>query len=732
MRCQPACSLSSSALDELSRVPPPPSTVTRGRASDDEGGYGSSGESAGESSSMEADSICSLDTFPRLNIGRVRPRTASSMAINLGPLRWRLPQAVWRRRRRRRRRHQHRHQQQQLHTTSSGGEYRLPRSLRPSSMFHLRLRYSGVPGSSGNHNKQTHRGSGACGLQGGRLVGGDRAGSVCSCCVDDPADVPAGAAADMAETEPVCGDRGLEPENDGTATAAAAAAAAVGRAPFPFSPSLSSLGIGAEPRHYFCFASHLAQVLSPLTTAPPAPGTERIMPATAAAAIVAAGARRASNSSCRCAQPGGTRAAMTPCLQCYFRSSVVPRRGKFVHTLAGPVLDLASYPASAPLLGSSWPSLSSTSTGPTATTNQSSSGAQQSSGALSVPTDPRTSTDTRGSMDSVMQIRLHTRPRNSVVAVAKGSSDASAVNSHYSANPAAPSRPLTANAETSSSAASITATGRPALDQVRGEQLELPRLRQPLLASPGRRLAAAVSLISSLASELPPDEAAALDSPLRPPSPVSCSASDASFVSLGDPASPSTHSLCSLGGHRTAPASPGRSSLRAPSGSLRRRSKHHYHHPAYLRLVRAASATDGLTQLPSPPAASSAASTSTGSSASLRSADTALPAVPPTPQSETAHRSMLDHERDHCQIDQLLGESNHLLLSGVECAPSHAFVRRPVTAPGNQQAPTPLLGALAAATTPFGQARAGRRSVSNIPPPLALDGLRRPFDVLAK
>ncbi|KAJ2768820.1 hypothetical protein IWQ56_002791, partial [Coemansia nantahalensis] len=578
-RRQPTYSLSSSALDELSRVPRPPSTSTRGPDSDGDDGSerdSSSAKSAG-GSSMEADSICSLDTFPRLNIGRLRPRTASVLAIQLGPLRWRLPHAVWRRRRRRRRRQQ----QQQLHAKGSGGEYRLPRSLRPSSMFHLRLRYSAMPGA--NHNKQTHRGSfapAAAALMRGGLPGGTREESLCIC-ADAPADGRAGGPA--ADGGPGLGN-------------AAGLTVVASRMPFPFSPSLSSLAVGAETRHCFCFPSHLTQMLSPL-----APATA---PAGAPAEV-----RRPSASACRCAQQGGPRAPMTPCLQCYFRSSVVPRRGKFVHTQAGPVLDLTSCPVSAPLLGS-WPSLSSNGT---TATNQSSS--QQSSGAASGLADPRTSTDTRGSTDSAMQIRLRTRPRTTAGKGSSAASVSSAAESHYTAQSVILPRPRTANAKTSSRAS--LASRRSPVAAMQQQQKRPP-------ASPGHRLAAAVSLISSLTSELPPDDSGAL----RPPSPVSCSPSDASFVSLRDPATPSVSSLRSLGSPRTAAATPpGELSPLAPAATLPKRRCA----PAYLRLVRSAAA-DGLAQLPSPPAASSAASSSASSSSVDDAA--AAPAVPATPRSE--------------------------------------------------------------------------------------------------
>ncbi|KAJ1734635.1 hypothetical protein LPJ61_000965 [Coemansia biformis] len=649
-RHQPTCSLSSSAVDELTRVREPSLCTTGMIASDDDDDSDSDGRASVEptgSSSMEADSICSLDTFPRLRIGRLRPRTASSAAIQLGPLRWRLPQAVWRRRRRRRRRHQQQHHHRLHAGGGSSGEYRLPRSLRPSSMFHLRLRYTSGP-TAVNHNKLVQQGAAGTPPLHGERPGANR--GICSCCADGP---PAGVAA---------------PGN-------AAALPPSARPPFPFSPSISSLAVGTEARHYFCFPSRLAQMLSPLTSAPPAPGTERALPAAAAsaaavavAAAAAGDSRRPSMNTCRCAQHG-TRGPMTPCLQCYFRSNVVPRRGKFVHTLAGPVLDLTNCPSSAPVMGSSWPSLtaSQVSSG-TGTTGIS---AILSTGAISAATD--TPVDGRGSMDSVMQIRLRARPRT---AAAKSTSRAPAVVVH------------------------------------------------PLPASPGRRLAAAVSLITSMASELPPDAAAAIESPLlRPPSPVSCSPSEGSFVSFRDPATPSVRSLRSLVIPRVSAAAETDASPLATPASLRHLPKQ-LNHPAYLRLVRGAA--DGLAQLPSPPVASFATSSaSSSSSSSVKNADEATTAAAAADGS-----SPRPEQQPQEAAEQAGGATNHLLLSGVGFVPTHTFARRPATAPGNSR--SPQLGTIAAAATPFGQSRAGRRSISNIPPPLALEGLRRPFDMLSR
>ncbi|KAJ2778204.1 hypothetical protein H4R18_004753, partial [Coemansia javaensis] len=406
----PACSLSSSAVEELTRVRRVSTASSIGSSigsssSSSSSGGGSVSEGEGESESesgsgsngggggsMAADSICSLDTFPRLSIGRVRPRSGGGRAIRLGPLRWRLP---GRRRQQqqqqlegRRRQQQRRQQQQQAQRradriqgpAATGGEYRLPRSLRPSSMFHLRLRYAAAAAAAaaaragpGNHNKHMQQG-------------------------------PAGS-----------GDSGPEadaaPGNGGGAEAAADVDVggddpAARLLPFPFSPSLSSLAVGSGAR-YFRFPSHPAQMLSPL---PAAMTTATTTTATATTP------RRPSAATCRCAQ-GGARAPMAPCLQCYFRSSVVPRRGKFVHTQAGPVLDLTSCPASAPLLGSSWPSLASS--GPAAaaagaadlsgssTSNASSGNArQQQPSAASSAVPLRLSTESAG-----MQIRLYTRPQ---------------------------------------------------------------------------------------------------------------------------------------------------------------------------------------------------------------------------------------------------------------------------------------------------------------------------------
>ncbi|KAJ2775676.1 hypothetical protein H4R18_005961, partial [Coemansia javaensis] len=198
-------------------------------------------------------------------------------------------------------------------------------------------------------------------------------------------------------------------------------------------------------------------------------------------------------------------------------------------------------------------------------------------------------------------------------------------------------------------------------------------------ASPGRRLAAAVSLISSLASELPPDEAAVLDSPLRPPSPP---ASEASFASVR---SPSRQTAASLAAEPPASApEPGR-----PRPV----------HPAYLRLVRGGGGQPQPSQQ--------------------------QPASPASERPMAGRGSRRSSGSLGASIRAGLGRgANHLLLSGVEFVAERAFGRpRPATAPGNVGA-APTQPPAVAQGGPFGLRRAGRRSLSNIPPPLAIAGLR--------
>ncbi|KAJ2121539.1 hypothetical protein IW147_004159 [Coemansia sp. RSA 720] len=349
----PTYSLSSSALDELSRIL---WEEQQQQSSDDDDGIESDncgGYSAGAGSSV-ADSICTIDTLPRLSMGRVRPASASSSrsscngGIQLGRVRLRL--------RRRKRRRQQKRQTAQL---PDRRVYRLPLSLQPSSMFDLKLRYT-IPRRSGrniagDHNKYMHS-----------------AGKPLT-----PPLHPSKHRAERANSS----RRG----SNGNASK--------DRLGFPFSPSLSSLAVDSDA-HYFCFASHLSDMISP----------QQGLSSTTAVEPTTAGLKSAGNrnsavaSACRCTKSiEGGRPHTTPCLQCYFRCNVVPRRGQFVHTQAGPVLDLASRPPSqppsqphtAPALTASWPSLSSA--------------PNRNGGAMS---DPENASAT----SLLMQIRLSQRP----------------------------------------------------------------------------------------------------------------------------------------------------------------------------------------------------------------------------------------------------------------------------------------------------------------------------------
>ncbi|KAJ2708552.1 hypothetical protein H4R23_006997, partial [Coemansia sp. Cherry 401B] len=126
------------ALDELGQIlwrEGQPIGSTSSDSSDSEGDAddGSPGQRQWRLGSSVADSICSIDTLPRLSMGRVRPASTvssvsssgtSSSGIQLGRMRLRL---------RGRRRGRRRRQQQQRQSAMSPDRrvYRLPLGLRP-------------------------------------------------------------------------------------------------------------------------------------------------------------------------------------------------------------------------------------------------------------------------------------------------------------------------------------------------------------------------------------------------------------------------------------------------------------------------------------------------------------------------------------------------------------------------------------------------------------------------
>ncbi|KAJ2147209.1 hypothetical protein IW136_000240 [Coemansia sp. RSA 678] len=545
----PTYSLSSSALDELSRI----LWEEQQQSSDDSDSDNCGGYGAGAGSSV-ADSICTINTLPRLSMGRVRPASASSSrsscngGIQLGRVRLRL-------RRRKRRR--------QTAQLPDRRVYRLPLSLQPSSMFDLKLRYT-IPRRSG------------------RNIAGDHNKYMQSA---KPLTPPLHSSQHQAERA-------------NSSRRGSNGSASKDRLGFPFSPSLSSLAVDSDA-HYFCFASHLSDMISPqqgLSSTTAVEPTAGLKSADNRDSIVA--------SACRCTKSiEGGRPHTTPCLQCYFRCNVVPRRGQFVHTQAGPVLDLASRPPSqppsqphtAPALTSSWPSLSSA--------------PNRNGGAMS---DPENASAT----SLLMQIRLSQRP-------------------------------LIVAADVAPDAQAGSATPRTSL---------------------GLREAAMVSLVSSLVAEHALDATAvsapavtapeAADSPLcRPPSPESCSSHSSSLRSFNDAPSsfnrPSHHTDSLL-----IPDSP-------PSHS-------HCQHtgPAYLRL--------------------------------------------PEPTTTTIVGAV---------------ETNHLLLSGVdaEFVPERVFNhRRQLQASDSEDA----MRDKSANTRGFLFGQRTRRSPSNVPPPLMLDGVGRTPQVL--
>ncbi|KAJ2207728.1 hypothetical protein EV180_006941, partial [Coemansia sp. RSA 518] len=210
----PTYSLSSSALDELSRIL---WEEERQQSSDDSDSDNCGGYGAGAGSSV-ADSICTINTLPRLSMGRVRPASASSSrsscngGIQLGRVRLRL-------RRRKRRR--------QTAQLPDRRVYRLPLSLQPSSMFDLKLRYT-IPRRSGrniagDHNKYMHSAK--------------------------PLTPPLHSSQHRAERA-------------NSSRRGSNGSASKDRLGFPFSPSLSSLAVDSDA-HYFCFASHLSDMISP-------------------------------------------------------------------------------------------------------------------------------------------------------------------------------------------------------------------------------------------------------------------------------------------------------------------------------------------------------------------------------------------------------------------------------------------------------------------------------------
>ncbi|KAJ2830732.1 hypothetical protein IWW50_000089 [Coemansia erecta] len=593
----PTYSLSSSALDELSQIlwqeqqqqmqssdddDDDNSGSDNNNADSDDDGYG------GCAGSSVADSICSIDTLPRLSMGRVRPASAASNGsdggggIQLGRVRLRL-----RRRRRRRLGRAARSPDRRV--------YRLPQSLRPSSMFDLKLRYTvhrrGGRNIAGDHNKYMQS-------AGKRLTPPLHPGNQRSC-------------------------RHVAGENSEA------------RLRFPFSPSLSSLAVSSDA-HYFCFASHLSDMISPqqgLLSAPavgpgssstPAPGSgDRTAVATEATAKPAAA------SSCRCTQSSeGGRPHTTPCLQCYFRCNVVPRRGQFVHTHAGPVLDLASCPPSqppsqphtAPALTASWSSLGSP--------------PNRSTGAMSDP-------ENASAASLLMQIRLSQRPL------------------------------------VMSAAAAAIADAHPSDGNT------------PVRASLGTREAAMVSLVSSLVTEhalgatavaKPITACADADSPAcRPPSPLSCSSSPGSSLRSFDDAPSSMHRPPHHTDSLIIPESPPILAHSHPSG------------PSYLRLPETTAVT--------------------------------APTIPADPACDTGG-----------DVAPSLGaatETNHLLLSGVDAAfvPERVFNHHRRQQQQQQQpADNDDEGSMrsrSASIRGFSYGQRTRRSPSNVPPPLVLDGVER-------
>ncbi|KAJ2448918.1 hypothetical protein EV183_005181 [Coemansia sp. RSA 2336] len=581
----PTYSLSSSALDELSQILWQDHREIETISSSDSSIASSfsiiSSREAYEAGlvrrpgTTEADSICTIDTLPRLSIGRVRPATASTKSgIQLGRVRLRL------RKHKQRRKSPRRAERRRV--------YRLPLGLRPSSMFDLKLRYTihkrRGQGAVGDHNKYMHSDDEDC----PRLT---------------PPLPFASADSDADNLKP----------NEGAQQRALR---------FPFSPSLSSLAVNTSNAHYFSFPSNLRQMISP----PEQQQQQQDHQAEAkpvsnngSDARPISSPEHTAVSTCRCVKSvEDGRSLTTPCLQCYFHSKVVPRRGQFVHTDAGPMLDLASssppapasLPRTAPELTASWSSLSSS----------------------SMPNGAASDPENASAASLLMRIRLSQRP--------------------------------------------LVRHAAPAEDR-----------------EPGKREAAMMSLVSSLVAEHSLDTTAAAESfhtapsahaggatalgssgdvsLCNPPSPESCSPQRSSLHSLPDaplPYPPPRHTACT--DSVLIPDSP--TTYTQNSG------------PAYLRLAEAA-----------PSVSSSATDT-----------------------------------------------NNHLLLSGVEAAfaPERVFnhlrrqpslqqqrVESDIEDPADMAAKKDRMSSMRTGSAMFGQAlsQRTRRSPSNVPPPLVLDGIER-------
>ncbi|KAJ1871885.1 hypothetical protein LPJ55_003519 [Coemansia sp. RSA 990] len=581
----PTYSLSSSALDELSQILWQDHREIETISSSDSIASSFSiissreayeAESVRRPGTTEADSICTIDTLPRLSIGRVRPATASTKSgIQLGRVRLRL--------------RKHKQQRKSPRRAERRRVYRLPLGLRPSSMFDLKLRYTihkrRGQGVAGDHNKYMHS--------------------------DDEEQQHLAPPLPFASADSDADN--LKPNED-------AQQSALG---FPFSPSLSSLAVNASDAHYFSFPSNLRQMISP-------PEEQQQQQAEAKPVSSNSDARPISSpeqtavSACRCVKSvEDGRSLTTPCLQCYFRSKVVPRRGQFVHTDAGPMLDLASssppapasLPRTAPELTASWSSLSSS----------------------SMPNGAASDPENASAASLLMRIRLSQRP--------------------------------------------LVRQAAPVEDR-----------------EPGKREAAMMSLVSSLVAEHSLGATAAAESYHTAPSADTGGADVTALGSSGDV------SLCNPPSPES--CSPQRSSLHSLPDTP-------------LPYPRQAACTDSVLIPDSPTAYAQ-----NPGPAYLRLAEAASPAS-----------------------NNATDTNNHLLLSGVEAAfapervfnhhrrqPSlqqqqqqHQRVESPFEDPADMAAKKDRVSNIRTSSTMFGQAlsQRTRRSPSNVPPPLVLEGIER-------